>query len=297
MDPAGDRLEVGDVERVRVEAPVPADDVEGVVGNDVDASGQPTRAASSMLDEDLDVALLDDPRRCRDPQVALAVRGVLEELPVAGQVALRRGDVARGLDDVQPQRLVVAHHPPVGGRPGHDDVVTGSHLEVAEDRLDGGGTGLDEHALVAGRVAVERRGLARDHVAEPHVGVAQHEPSAGHGVERLPLDPGHEVVQPQVTRQQGMVGSGPLVGQLPGPGVDDRRGQRAVVEQRGVRGEPLLPHELLGVQPAVGVAELGVPLARDVADALVVGHGCLLRCPATGCRAGPARARSPRRGP
>jgi hypothetical protein len=43
VHPAGDRLEVGDVERVRVEAAVPADDVERVLGYDVHGAGQPAR--------------------------------------------------------------------------------------------------------------------------------------------------------------------------------------------------------------------------------------------------------------
>jgi len=37
---AGDRLEVGDVEDVGVEAAVPADDVEGMLRDDVDRAGQ-----------------------------------------------------------------------------------------------------------------------------------------------------------------------------------------------------------------------------------------------------------------
>jgi len=49
-----------------------------------------------------------------------------------------------------------------------------------------------------------------------------------------------------------------------------RRGQ--VVEDRLVPGEALEAHDLLGEQRAV-VAELHVPLARDVTEALVERHG------------------------
>ena len=44
-----------------------------------------------------------------------------------------------------------------------------------------------------------------------------------------------------------------------------------VVQDRLVAGEALEAHDLLGQQRAV-VAELDVPLARDVAEALVEGH-------------------------
>ena len=58
----------------------------------------------------------------------------------------------------------------------------------------------------------------------------------------------------------------------------DRGRQMPVVEQRGVVGEALDAHQLLGVQAAVGAPELGVPLARDLADLAVVGHDVLLSC-------------------
>ena len=82
----------------------------------VDRAGQPAGAAAAVLDVDLDVLGLDDHRVGRGPQVALAVRRVLEQLAVAGQVALGRRDVAVGLDAVEPaagppsgtQRWVVA---------------------------------------------------------------------------------------------------------------------------------------------------------------------------------------------
>ena len=68
------------------------------------------------------------------------------------------------------------------------------------------------------------------------------------GVGGLVLLAGEQVVQLQVPRQQRAVGRQRLVGQLPRAGVDDRRRDAAVVEQRGVRGEALLAHQLLGVE-------------------------------------------------
>src|SRR6266508_631267 len=46
-------------------------------------------------------------------------------------------------------------------------------------------------------------------------------------------------------------------------GGDDRGRQVPVVEERGVAGEALLAHQLLGVEAAVGLAELGVPFGGD----------------------------------
>jgi hypothetical protein len=111
-----------------------------------------------VLDQHLDVAAALHQWLGGAVQVALAVRRVLEELAVAGEVALRRRDVAVRLDRVEPQRGAVRRrrHPPVRGRPRDHHVVTGVDLEMAEDRLDGGRAALDVDHLVADGVAVER---------------------------------------------------------------------------------------------------------------------------------------------
>ncbi len=83
VHPPGDRLEVGDVERVRVQAAVPADDVERVLAARRGRCRPARPARAAVLDEDLDVVALDDQRRGGPAQVALAVRRVLEELAVA----------------------------------------------------------------------------------------------------------------------------------------------------------------------------------------------------------------------
>src|SRR3712207_7310039 len=56
VDPAGDRLEVGDVEGPRVEVAVPADDVERVVRVDVPGPAAP------VLHVDLDLGAVDEQR-------------------------------------------------------------------------------------------------------------------------------------------------------------------------------------------------------------------------------------------
>src|SRR5581483_709678 len=75
----------------------------------------------------------------------------------------------------------------------------------------------------------------------------------------------------------------------------DAAGRVDVVEDRLHPREALEPDDLLRQQGAVR-AELGVPLRGDLAAALVEGHRSS-RSRARGCRAGPARARSPRTGP
>src|SRR5690242_3197860 len=67
-------------------------------------------------------------------------------------------------------------------------------------------------------------------------------------------------------------------------GVDDRGGQVAVVEQRRVGREAFLAHQLLGVEAAVGLTELRVPLSGDLPDAAVVRHCDLQTLPAVHTR-------------
>jgi hypothetical protein len=49
-----------------------------------------------------------------------------------------------------------------------------------------------------------------------------------------------------------------------------------VIEERGVCGEPLLPHQLLVEKRTVSVAVLGMPFGRYRAPHLVVGHAASL---------------------
>ena len=199
-------------------------------------------------------------------------RCLLEQLPVLGQVAARRVDVAVGLDGVDADRLVARRHPAVDGRARDDHVVALVHVDVPELGLHGGRPGLDVAALVADGVLVERAGLGRRDIADPDVAVAKEQASVADGVEALALGLGGQVVGLEVARQQGVVGRERLVRQLPGTHVDDRAGDVAVVEQARVRAEALLTHELLVVEVALGGAVLRVALGRDAARAAVVSH-------------------------
>ncbi len=214
---------------------------------------------------------------------------MLEQLPVAREVALRRRDVGVGLDRVQPARL--SRHPAVVGRARDQHVVLGPVGDRPEDRLDRARAGLDVDALVADGVAVERRRRrAGDDVADPDVVVAEHHPPALDGARTVALARRREEpVQREVARLERVVGRAGLVGQLPDLGVDDRRRDAPVVEQRRVGREALLPHQLLAVEVAVGVAVLDVALGRDRADAAVVRHGARLGRP--GEQPGPPEVR------
>ena len=106
VQPAGDRLEVVDGDAARVEAAVPADHVERVVG--VGVAGP----AAAVPHQHLDVVAVDRQRLAGAAQVALAVRRVLEELAAraTGSAAAGRCGPAASITQ-QPQRLVAAAAP------------------------------------------------------------------------------------------------------------------------------------------------------------------------------------------
>ena len=153
MEPTDDRLEVGDVQRVRVHAAVPADDVERMVAMDEPRQAGPV--AHEHRDGIVGHVGVDHHEFGRRPQVALAVRRMFEELAEARQVLGRRGDVAAAGDDQRAERLVIRHHPAVRRRGGDHHVVAGTDVERAEHRLEPTVAVLHEHQLVADRVAVQ----------------------------------------------------------------------------------------------------------------------------------------------
>jgi hypothetical protein len=150
----GDRLEVADVERVRVQTTVPADDIERVVGVGVDGAAYPVRPVAPVLDVHVcrfiaaGAGGLCQQRALWQSQVTFAVGSVFEQLAVPAQIALGRSDVRVRLDAVGAQRLIAHRYPTVGGRPWNDQVVATGHVERTKDRLDLGAAPLDEDALV-----------------------------------------------------------------------------------------------------------------------------------------------------
>ena len=85
--------------------------------------------------------------------------------------------------------------------------MAGVHRQSAEHCFDGGGAGFDVHALVAHRVAVQRRGLTRRDVRQPYIGIAEHQAPAGDRVGGLPLLTRKQLVQFQVAVQQRRIGA------------------------------------------------------------------------------------------
>ena len=267
VDPTGDGFEVCDVQGIGVEGAVPPHDVERVVC--VHEAREPGAGAHHHLD----VLALDAEWLSRSPEVALAERRVLEELTPLGQVARRRPYVPGRLHREETHRLARAGDDAVrGGRRDHH-VVAETHRECAEHRLDDSLSGLHVQQLVPHPVAVQRRRLPGHGVGEPNVTIAEHQPTPPHGiVGRADLD----LVCAHVSRCQWVVGAELLARRLtPRLDRDHGGGQSLVVQKRRLAREPFLSHQLLGVQAAVRLAELGVALARDLSYDAIVRHGRL----------------------
>ena len=194
---------------------------------------------------------------------------MLEKLPGLRQVAGRRRHMTGRFDDEQTHGLTGSRNNPVGGRRGKHEVVTRSRGDDAEHGLHDPAAGLDVQQLVTDGVAVQRRRFGRHDVRHCDVRVGEQQPAPGHCIRG---STGVELVGPHVPWQQRMVGDRRLRRWLPGLGSDDRGRQMPVVQQRGDAGEALLPHQLLGVQPAVWSVELDVALAGHITHGSVVRH-------------------------
>ncbi len=268
VQPAGLRLEVRDVERVRVHVAVPPDDVERVVVEHVVLVAAP--------DAHLDLVLAPVAVReqlGRRVEVALRERRVLEQLPVAVAVAVRGLDLARRVEGKPALRPVEAE---AVGRPARDhDVVVPAVGQRAEHRLEHALALVDEDDLVALAVAVEVVGLRlRDADAHLDVGVVLQHAAAQHCValgleargvgEPVHVRLGHPLLE--LDRRE-------LAHVL------DAAGRPQVVEDRLVAAEALEAEDLLHQQRRravagarrVGIAELDVALGRDLAE-VVVAH-------------------------
>ena len=191
-----------------------------------------------------------------DPDVALRVRRVLQELAVVVAVALGRLELGRALEVEHPLADArVGIEPP--RRPDRQHQVVARVVgEIAEVRPEHARALVDEQHLVALAVAVEGVGRHRrrgqDH-AHHDVGVVeQRDPPADRVTVRLePRRVDQLVVMRAVVR--GLDGDR-------AHRLDPRhaRRRRQVVEQRAAPGEPLDAEQLLGVEAAVGRPMLGV---------------------------------------
>src|SRR5262245_15959061 len=252
-----DRLEVVDVERVRVDVAVPSHDVERVVVERV-----PLVAIAHAHDQlaVLAVAVRDELRRRVD--VAMRVRRALEQLPVAVAVPVRRLDLARRVE--RQIELVALREEPVDRPARDDDVVALPVRQRAEGGLELARALVDEDHLVALAVLVERALLAhRPADGDLHVVVPHQEPAT---VDRaaLRLDvlrvhqvPRVSVGHPLLPRDRRELAQ-----------LLDAAGGLEVVEDRLVAREALVAHDLLGQERPV-LAQDGVALARQLPPLLV----------------------------
>ncbi|MBM2844587.1 MAG: hypothetical protein HW404_2424 [Anaerolineales bacterium] len=268
---AGDRHVVVDIEGPRVEVAVPADDVERMVIEHV--AGH----RLARLDAHLELAALGVRlQRLRRPQVALAVRGMLQQLAELVAVSARRLDLRRRLDDVETRRPVEVHAP---GRPVRQhDIVPRPERQAAELGVHRAAPFMGEPHFIGLGVAIKiAHALCRPTDAQRHVGVAEQDAPGGDRIaagrhfaggvgpvaqraERRVLDPR----RPKLLR------------------ADEARRQEVMVEDRLDAREPLQPHDLFAVQAAVRPAELDVSLFRELTQAMVEGHDDLLRTVVSG---------------
>src|SRR5262249_16707077 len=123
------RLEISDIERVGVQAPVPAHHVERVMG--IGQAGQ----AATGADDYRHVLPVSEQRAPGTAQVTLAVGGVLQEPAEGGQIAARRPELAARLHG-QRAHAGIGGYPAVNGPAWHHDIVTGAGDNRSIDGLE-----------------------------------------------------------------------------------------------------------------------------------------------------------------
>ena len=194
---------------------------------------------------------------------------MLEELAEVVAIALRRHDRRRRLHPQHP--LVAGRRPQAVRRPDRqDEVVARAVVDRPEDRLERARAGVDEVHLVRLAVAVEPlHRLGRQHDAEGDVRVVEERHATGDPV------PGRlqvlRVDQPMPMRARSLVGrllERDVAHLLDGVRLGRRR---VVIEEARPPAEALDAEQLLRVEAAIGLAELGVALVRHLA-ALEVEH-------------------------
>ena len=227
-------------------------------------------------------------RSCGRPaDIPLAVGRAFDQLAELVAVPLGPADVSPALHDEQLGRLAAQVEPPAV-----DDAAVDDQIVALADRA-GRRTRLQRprplahvHQLVGLGVPVEVRVVLVGLDVEHRDVVVEQE---RHPVQRRAAALLH-LRGAEVPVPERVVGIG-LVLRLPEPpGRLHGRGRIGVVQQRRGAGEPLVPHQLFGVDPAVGLPEGDVALPGDLPERVVDGH-------ARDSLAAPAPARSPRRAP
>ncbi len=283
MHPADNGLEVLDVEGPGIEHAVPAHHIAGMMVEDVFV--EPV----VLLDHHPELAaLVVGLELPRPTEVALAVGRPLHNLAVLVAIAPGGPHVAPALEDQQPVRLGVQLIA-MQDAAVDDEVISLAVGQLAELGLEGAAALAHIHHLIRLGIAVEMRiGLVG--AREQHGDVAIEEERDAIEGRAAAL---RERRGAKMAMAQGPVGIG-LPDQIAQPlDGEHRRGWMHVIQQRGGARESLVPHQLLGVEPAVRLAEGDVPLAGDLAEAVVDGHGLEVR----GCHGQPVLSRLPRTAP
>src|ERR1700761_5423611 len=233
------RFKVGDVKGIRVKTAIPANYVERVI-----RISQPGQATAVANDNRHVLAVLEQ-RPGHGPEVALAVWGVLEELPGVRQVALRRPDVPASLDDKSGDGVAPGRDPAVDRSARDDDVVAFACVDRAVHGLEPRLAALNVDGFVTGRVPVQVGRGIRAGERDRDIIVAGEGLPAEHQVTSGP-----KFLGPVVPGQQRVVldQTGPSYGIGYRLAFEDRRRRVDVIQERGIGRKPLFAHQLLGVQ-------------------------------------------------
>ena len=164
--------------------------------------------------------------------------------------------------------LLVKHHL-VHGPLGNDEVILLVEFQRAEGGVHRSRAVMDEDALIAHRVLeviIHRlRGQADRHLA---IAVAEEHDAAG---DRIAL--GCSIAGFQVTHAHHVGFDVFGLGRIQRLPAGDLRGRMDVVHRRGWSDESLGAKDLLGIQRAIGPAELDVAFGRKLAEFAVERHG------------------------
>ena len=260
MNATRDRLEVVHGERPRIEVAVPADDVEGVVVEEV----RLVAAAHAHLHWEL-ALLTMRVQLGRRVDVAVVVRRTFEHLAVLVAVALRDLDQPGSLE--HEVALLSFRTEPVRRAARDHDVVAVLVRHVAEDRLERARPLVHEDDLVALAVPEEVVHLflrARERDLDV---VVPHQQAPAGDLVALRVDVVCLEVAVRVRVRHPLV---PL-DLFEAADLHHAAWRLKVVQDRLHPDEALHAHDLLGQERAV-VAELDVPFPRNVTEALVERH-------------------------
>ena len=226
----------------------------------------------------------------RTTNVALRVRRAFDQLAELVAIALRRPHVSTALKYNQ-LRLLAGWIELVFMKDSamDDEIIAFAEGKITVYRLEHARPFAHVNQLVGLRVPVEMRVvLVRLDVQHRDVLIEQERNAIERRAPAFFYARGEEMPV-----MQRLIGVGFELHLAHPPHRLHRRRRMDVIQERRRSRKPLVPHQLLGVQSAVGLSERDVPLSRNRAKRVIVRHSMLLK----DCRATPAPARSLRTAP